>query len=124
MKKIILTSALFLGGIATYAQSTVKFSSQLANTIGKTITKESIMAEPVLLSSPTPSAVSSFSIYFQPAGKENPIKRYAIKGNKLSEETISIIKGLHRGDRIVIEDVKVSSGREYDAEGVQYTIEK
>ena len=121
MKKIILTSALVLGGMITYAQSTMKFTSFLANNTGKTITTESIMAEPKVAASPTPSTVSSFKISILPA-KKDLIGPYTIKGNMLTQRELDAIKTLKAGDKIYIEDVKVTSGKEYAASSVVYTV--
>lgn len=122
MKKIILIAALLCATVASYAQSTVKFTAVLANTEGRTITKESIMAEPVLLSAPTPSSVSHFEIML--VTKKGVVKgTYKIDGNQLGEEAMKVVKALNSGDKIMINNIKVSSGKEYTAPSIAYTIE-
>ena len=123
MKKILLASALVFSASVAFSQSKMNFTAVLANTEGKTITKESIMAEPVLLSAPVPSAVSSYSISILPVDKDL-IGPYSFTGNKLDQKTLDVIKGLKKGDKIFIDNIKVSSGKEYPANSVVYTIEK
>ena len=123
MKKILLASALVLSASVGFAQSKMNFTAVLANTEGKTITKEAIMAEPVLLSAPVPSMVSSFTISFLTADKKF-FGPFITTGNKLDDRAMKVVKELKKGDKIYLESIKVTSAKEFDAPTVVYTVEK
>ena len=124
MKKLITTSILLLGSIFTFAQSQLTFKAMLANTESKAIRKDAILAEPVLLSSPTPSNVSHFIISFK-TGKDVLIGPFEIEGNSFSgnEKAMNAAKGLKKGDMIFVDDIKVTSAKEYKASSLVYVVE-
>jgi hypothetical protein len=123
MKRIILAGALIFGGLTGFAQSALKFTATLANNNSQSITRESIMAEPVVSAAPVPSMVSSFEVKLTTADGR-VFGPYATKGNKLNEETLAHISRLKKGDQITIDKIVVSSGKDHEAATVSYVIEK
>lgn len=121
MKKTVLTLALLFSAIISNAQAPISFTPFLANSSGETITVASIMAEPKVGASPTPSTVSGFKISFLTA-RNNFFGPYTVQGNMLTQQVLDVIRNLKAGDKLCIEELKVKSVKEYRSSIVVYVI--
>ncbi|MBL7719430.1 MAG: hypothetical protein JNL72_11380 [Flavipsychrobacter sp.] len=122
MKKLILSSILVASGMVSYAQNTVNFKALLANDANKTINVSAILAEPKVAASPTPSTVTAFAISFKMKDGDL-IGPFELTGNMLSDRELDVVKKLKAGDMIFIDNVTVSSGKEFKAASVNYVVE-
>lgn len=122
MTKILLMIGLQCLATIEYAQSIPRFKAILANATDMYITKEAILAEPVVSASPTPSIVTEFTISIMPK-RGDLVGPFKISGNRLNEKVLAQVNRMEGGAKIYIEEVKVRSGKLYMARNTTYSVQ-